>query len=57
MYSELSIWVLFILLMQLANGAQFLNITFLLVSFAAAAAAEAVLLTVIFPLTSIYASL
>ena len=56
MYSELSIWVLFILLMQLVNGAQFLNITFLLVLFAAAAA-EAVLLTVIFPLTSIYASL
>ena len=53
MYSALSIWVLFILLMQLVNGAQFLNITFLLVSFAAAA----VLLTVIFPLTSIYVSL
>ena len=38
--------------MQLVNGAQFLIITFLLVLFAAA-----VLLTVIFPLTSIHASL
>ena len=56
MYSALSIWVLFILLMQLVNGAQFLNITFLFVLFAAAPSA-AVLLTVIFPLTSIYASL
>ena len=42
--------------MQLVNGAQFLNITFLLILFAAAPAAV-VLLTVIFPLTSIYASL
>ena len=42
--------------MQLVNGAQFLNITFLLVLFAAAAV-TAVLLTVIFPLTSIYVSL
>ena len=42
--------------MQLVNGAQFLNITFLLVLFAAAPA-PAVLLTDIFPLTSIYASL
>ena len=42
--------------MQLVNGAQFLNITFLLILFAAAPAA-AVLLTDIFPLTSIYASL
>ena len=41
--------------MQLVIDAQFLNITFLLVLFAAAAAA--VLLTYIFPLTSIYASL
>ena len=57
MYSALSIWVLFILLMQLVNGAQFLNITFLLVLFAAAAPSAAVLLTVIFPLTSIYESL
>ena len=31
MYSALSIRVLFILRMQLVNGAQFLNITFLLV--------------------------
>ena len=42
--------------MQLVNGAQFWNITFLLVLFAAAPAAS-VLLTVIFPVTSIYASL
>ena len=42
--------------MQLVNEAQFLNITFLFVLFAAAPSA-AVLLTVIFPLTSIYASL
>ena len=42
--------------MQLVNGAQFLNITFLLVLFAVAPSA-AVLLTDIFPLTSIYASL
>ena len=56
MHSALSIWVLFILLMQLINGAQFLNITFLLVLFASAAAAAA-LLTAIFPLTRVYASL
>ena len=56
MYSALSICVLFILLMQLVKGHNFLNITFLLVLFAAAPAAE-VLLTVTFPLTSIYASL
>ena len=56
MYSALSIWVLFILLMQLVNGAQFLNITFLLILFAAAPLA-AVLLNDMFPLTSIYASL
>ena len=44
--------------MQLVNGEQFLNITFLFVLFAAAEApAPAVLLTDIFPLTSIYASL
>ena len=42
--------------MQLVNGAQFLNITFLFVLFASASAA-AVLLTVAFPLTRIYASL
>ena len=52
----LSIWVLFILLMQSVDGAQFLNITFLLVLFASASAA-AVLLTDTFPLASIYASL
>ena len=56
MYSALSICSLFILLMKLINGAQFLNITFLLVLFAAAPTA-ALLLTDIFPLTSIYASL
>ena len=56
MYSALPIWVLFILLTQLVNGAQFLNITFLLVLFAATAA-SVVLLTVIYPITSIYASL
>ena len=56
MYSTLSIWVLFILLMQLVNGAQFLNITCLLVLFTAAPSA-AVLLAYIFPLTSTYASL
>ena len=56
MYFVLSASVLFILLIQLVNGAQFLNITFLLVLFAAAPTA-ALLLTDIFPLTSIYASL
>ena len=56
MYFALSKSVLFILLMQLVNGAQFLDITFLLSLFASAPSA-AVLLTVIFPLTSIYASL
>ena len=55
MYFALSVSILFILLMHLVNGAQFLNITFLLVLFASAPAAS-VLLTVIFPLTSIYAS-
>ena len=55
MYSALSICSLFVLPMQLVNGAQFLNITFLLL-FASALAAP-VLLTVIFPLTSIYPSL
>ena len=39
--------------MELVNGAQFLNIISLLVLFASAPAA-AVLLTVIFPLTSTY---
>ena len=42
--------------MQLVNGALFLNIIFLFVLFAAAPAAAASL-TVIFSLTSIYASL
>ena len=55
MYSALSIWVLFIFLIQLVNGAQFLNITYLFLLFATAA--PAVLLTDIFLLTSIYASL
>ena len=41
--------------MQLGNGAQFLNITFLAALFAAAPAA-AVLLTYMFPLASMYAS-
>ena len=52
----LSTCLLFISLMQLVNGAQLLNITLSLVLFAAAPAA-AVLLTVLFPLASIYASL
>ena len=52
----LSTCVLLISLIQLVNGAQFLNITFLLILFAAAPAA-AVLLAVIFPLTKIYVSL
>ena len=56
MCSASSICVLFILLEQLVNGAQFLNITFLLILFAAAPLA-AVLLNDMFPLTSIYASL
>ena len=51
----LSTCVLLISLMQFVNGAEFLNITFLLVLFASASAA-AVLLTVIVPLTMIYAS-
>ena len=42
--------------MQLINGAQFLNITFLFILFASAPAAD-VSSTVIFSLTSIYASL
>ena len=51
----LSTGVLFISLMQLINGAQFLNITFLLILFASASAA-AVLLIPIVPLTKMYAS-
>ena len=35
MYSALSLWVLFVLLMQLVNGAQFFNITSSLLLFAA----------------------
>ena len=35
-HSALSIWVLFSLFMQVVNGAQFLNIIFLLILFAAA---------------------
>ena len=45
----LSICVLLISLIQLVNGAQFLNITFLLLLFIASPAA--VLLTLIVPLT------
>ena len=52
----LSTCVLLISLMQLVNGAQFLNITFLLVLFASASAA-AVLLAAIVPYTRIYPSL
>ena len=52
---ELSTSVLFISLMQVIKGAQFLNITFLLVLFASVPAA-AVLLIPIVPLTRIYAS-
>ena len=43
--------------MHLVNGAQFLNITFLLLLFVAAPAAAAVLLIVLVPLTRIYTSL
>ena len=52
----LSICGLLISLIQLVNGAQFLNITFLLILFAAAQSAT-VLLTLIVHLTRIYASL
>ena len=52
----LSTCVLLISLMQLVNGAQFFNVIFLLILLALAPAA-AVLLTVIVPLTRIYASL
>ena len=55
-FLALSVSTLFISLLQSVNGAQFLNIIFLLALFASAAAA-AVLVTVIAPLTSIYASL
>ena len=49
----LSTCVLLISLIQLVNGAQFLNITFLSLLFTAAPSA-AVLLTLIVPLTRIY---
>ena len=51
-----STFVLFISVMQSVKGAQFLNITFLLVLFTAAPAA-ALFGTVIVPLTSMHASL
>ena len=56
MYLALSFCVLFISLIQSANGAQFLNITSLslLYGFAAGGNSGAI---VIVPLTSIYASL
>ena len=54
--SALSTCVLFISVMQLVSGAQFLNITFLLLLFTAVTAAV-VFGTVIVPLTSMYASL
>ena len=47
MHLALSISVFFIFLMQLVNGAKFLNVAFLLVLFTAASSA-AVLLTVNF---------
>ena len=52
----LSTCIFLISLMQLVNGARFLNITFLLALFASSYAA-ALLLTTIVPLTRIYASL
>ena len=52
----LSTCVLLISLTQIVNGAQFLNITFLLVFFASESAA-AVLLTTVVHLTRIYATL
>ena len=52
----LSTCVLFISLIQLVNGAQFLNTTFLLVLFSSGPA-TAVLLTAIVPLTRPYTSL
>ena len=52
----LSICVLLISLIQLVNGAQFLNITSLLI-LSAPAPAAAVLAILIVPLTKIYASL
>ena len=52
----LSTCLLLISIMQLVNGIQFLNITFLLVLFASASA-PAMFLTVIVHLTRIYGSL
>ena len=52
----LSTCILFISLMQSVNGAQFVNIMFLSILFAAANVA-AVFSTVIVPLTHMYASL
>ena len=52
----LSISTLFVSFLQSVNGAQFLNITFLLTLFAASPAV-AVLLTVMAPLASMYGSL
>ena len=56
MFLTMSTCAILISLMQLVNGAQFLNVTLLLVLVASSSAA-AVLLTVIVPLTRIYASL
>ena len=52
----LSLSTLIISLLQSVDGAQFLNTTFLLTLFAPAPGA-AVLLTIIFPLASMYAQL
>ena len=54
--NPLSTFVLLISVMQSVNGPQFLNITFLIVSFTAAPAVY-VFGTVMVPLTSMYASL
>ena len=56
MYLALSTCVLFISLMQPKNGTHFLNITFFFVLIAVAPVAV-VLLSVIIPLSSVYASL
>ena len=58
MFLALSICVLFISLMQLVNGVQFLNATLLsLLSACLAAASSPAPVIVIFPLTRIYALL
>ena len=55
---SLSIFTLFISLLQLVNGAQFLNITPLFLSFVCLVAASSPTpVIIILPLTSIYASL